>query len=70
MGSFRNLSIQYLRIIKVQYKVLFQGDKKLGLPTFNPLFVPFIEFSSGAFGLNATDINISGLKDVRLTDAR
>ncbi|XP_045472943.1 protein takeout-like [Harmonia axyridis] len=49
---------------------LSNGDKRLGIPTFNPLLVPFIEFSSGSFKLNGTDVVVSGLPKITINDMK
>lgn len=46
------------------------GDKKLGAPSFNPLFVPFVEFSSGDLGFNATNVSFFGVPNLKVTDLK
>ncbi|XP_044761620.1 protein takeout-like [Coccinella septempunctata] len=49
---------------------LANGEKKLGIPTLNPLIVPFIELSAGDLRLNGTDTVVNGLLTMKLEDMK
>ncbi|KAK9879079.1 hypothetical protein WA026_003893 [Henosepilachna vigintioctopunctata] len=49
---------------------ILKGNRELDIPPFHPLKIPLVEFSSGSFRLNATDVVMDGYHNFNITDVK